>query len=88
MIDSRATLARRVRSVGAALALGACVSGCAPLTFSKERVIDFDRYPSVRVTVTSDNSQSDAAYLAEQLSRDSGFASIETRSCSGMGTGG
>ena len=81
MIDARATLARRsgwVKSLEAVVALGICVSGCAPLTFSKERVIDFDRYPSVRVTVTSGNSQSDTAYLAEELRRDSGFASVTT----------
>jgi hypothetical protein len=52
----RSTLALRCRQAaraGIAIALALWLSGCAPMTFSKERVIDFDRYPSVVACTSS-----------------------------------
>jgi hypothetical protein len=81
MTRRRSTLALRCRQAargGIAISVALWLSGCASMTFSKEGAIDFDRYPSVRVVVTSDNSLSDTTYLAEQLGNDSGFESVTT----------
>jgi hypothetical protein len=59
----------------AALALGS-VCGCAPLTFSDPGAIDFSRYRSVLVTGDG------ADYLAAELVKVSGFASVTTETAS------
>ena len=63
-------------------AWGLCAWGpcaCVPVTFSREAPIDFERYPSVLVTVTSSGDNvGDAAYLADQLRSVSGFALVST----------
>ena len=69
--------ARAWRRVFVTLALSAA-AGCAPLTFSKTPLIDFDRYPSVLVTVTSGNAAGDTGYLAADLRDTSGFALVTT----------
>lgn len=58
------------------LALGA--SGCADITIEKEAAVDFQRFSSVRVVVSSVNSASDTAYLAQQLRDLSGFETVTT----------
>jgi len=61
------------------LAFGALLfaCSCAPLTYSEEGAVDFQTYASVRVTVTSSSTGSDAAsYLASELAKSSGFATV------------
>ena len=62
------------------LGLWLAVIGCAPMTFSREAAIDFDRYRSVYVTVTLDGFEDPmaTAYLATELERDSGFRRVTT----------
>ena len=53
-------------------------SGCAPLTFSEEGAIDFERYSRVAVAVES-NATTDAwatQYLVDELREFSGFAEV------------
>jgi hypothetical protein len=50
---------------------------CAPLTYSAEGAVDFEKYASVRVSVTSASLSSDPArYLAGELEESSGFATV------------
>lgn len=61
------------------LAFGALLfaCSCAPLTYSEEGAVDFETYASVRVTVASTGTGSDAAsYLASELAKSSGFATV------------
>jgi hypothetical protein len=51
-------------------------SGCAPMTFSHEAEIDFDAYPSVRVSVVNEPELSE--YLAGELRGTSGFSQVTT----------
>lgn len=54
-------------------------SGCAPLTFSNDGSVDFDRYRSVLVTeVHTDANLDGAAYLARELATYSGFEQVTT----------
>jgi hypothetical protein len=60
------------RSVLCGLALG-----CAPLTFSNEASVDFERYARVRVVVAGpDGSANHADYLAGELAAHSGFSAV------------
>lgn len=59
-----------------ACAVGAWpAAGCAPLTFSNDAAIDYERYRSVRVEVNSDYG---TEYLAGELRRASGFRAVTT----------
>lgn len=60
--------------------LAASSAGCAPLTFSEEAAIDFERYSSVTVAVATNVSSPDVAseYLAQELRELSGFESVTT----------
>ena len=55
-----------------------CAMGCAPLTFSKDEVIDFSAYPAVRVEVRVGPQEhlGATAYLAKALRESSGFEEI------------
>lgn len=55
-------------------------AGCAPLTFSEKSAIDFERYSSVSVAVTSNVNGPEVAsgYLAQELRDHSGFESVTT----------
>lgn len=51
--------------------------GCAPLTFSNEAVVDFERYTSVAIEMGGlDGAQRDARYLQEELQEASGFRTV------------
>jgi len=64
-----------VRSLAFGALLFAC--SCAPLTYSDEGAVDFQKYATVRVTVTSTSTGSEAAnYLASELAKSSGFATV------------
>ena len=64
-----------VRRLALLLLMFAC--SCAPLTYSEEGAVDFSTYSSVRVTVTSTSTGSDAtSYLASELEKSSGFESV------------
>jgi len=64
-----------VRLLAFGTLIGAC--SCAPLTYSEEGAVDFGTYASVRVTVASTGTGSDAAnYLASELAKSSGFATV------------
>jgi hypothetical protein len=64
-----------VRPSAIGLLLFAC--SCAPLTYSEEGATDFETYASVRVTVASTSTGSDAAgYLARELQQSSGFETV------------
>jgi hypothetical protein len=65
------------------IALGA--PACAPLTFSNDGEIDFEKYPSAFVSVLAPVDPEDnslftdySAYLAGELRRDSGFELVTT----------
>jgi hypothetical protein len=50
--------------------------GCAPLTFSKDAPVDFEKYPSVGVLVESSNAAADTSYLVDELRDVSGFSVV------------
>lgn len=53
--------------------------GCAPLTFSNDGAVDFERYRSVRVEpVAAADSQYATEYLARELVHLSGFSRVTT----------
>jgi hypothetical protein len=61
---------------------GTCASraGCAPLTFSEEGALDFERYSRVEVAVESNATTDGRAtqYFVGELRASSGFAQVET----------
>jgi hypothetical protein len=64
-----------LRSLVLAALLLAC--SCAPLTYSEEGEVDFEKYASVRVSVVSPALSSDPArYLADELAATSGFTTV------------
>jgi hypothetical protein len=52
--------------------------GCTSVTYSKDPVLDFERYPRALVTVTSDSAKLDTDYLAAELDEFSGFSAVTT----------
>ena len=71
----------RRRTVLEAIGL-ALVSGCVPMTFSRDAAIDFARYEKAGVDVRLGDLSSffgperASAYLASELARDSGFEEV------------
>lgn len=69
------------RAFAGALA-GAALSGCVPMTFSREEVIDFSLYQKVGVDVHLGpvsayyGAERASSYLASELRRDSGFEQV------------
>jgi hypothetical protein len=64
---------------GMLVTCAATSAGCAPLTFSEEGAIDFERYSRVEVAVES-NATTDGwatRYLVEELRASSGFAQVD-----------
>lgn len=50
---------------------------CAPLTYSEDGAIDFEKYATVRVSVTSSALGTDPTrYLADELAATSGFTTV------------
>ena len=67
---------RRLFALALTCGLG-CGLGCAPVTFSNEAVIDFERYSVVYVSVGGlDGSARQADYLARELRQASGFEEV------------
>ena len=64
-----------LRPLSFAALLLAC--SCAPLTYSEEGAVDFEKYSSVRVSVVLSAPSSDPArYLADELAATSGFTTV------------
>jgi hypothetical protein len=64
---------------GMLVTCAATSAGCAPLTFSEEGAIDFERYSRVEVAVES-NATTDGwatRYLVDELRASSGFAQVD-----------
>lgn len=59
------------------LAAALWLSSCAPLTFSHEAAIDFDRFRAVRVSATGPMGNP-SEYLAAELRSVSGFTTVTT----------
>lgn len=56
------------------------VGSCLPLTFVHDGVIDFDVYPVVYIdSLTGDAPGFARAYLADEMTRESGFTEVTTR---------
>lgn len=51
------------------------LTGCLPMTFAHEGVIDFERYRSVEVTVDGGTVDAEEYFIAE-LRRESGFETV------------
>ena len=54
------------------------VAGCLPLTFSNDGELDFDRFSSVFVATVPGGTLDSREYLARELRRSSGFATVTT----------